>query len=105
MDSSKIDGHILPSKKRKSIEQNDHPASENIDEIKHNSDSDNEGSEHNIFGSKQFLLSQDLKQKLGLTEDLSASTLDYPKLKGKKSILKKNSSVILPGSNKKASYV
>jgi hypothetical protein len=79
-----------------------------VDEIKQsNSDSDNDGSEHNIFGSKQFLLSNDLKQKLGLTytEDLSISSHDYPKLKGKKSILKKNSSVILVSPNKKISYI
>lgn len=49
-------------------------------------------------------MSQDIRQKLGLTEDLSLSSQEYPKLKGKKSILKKNSSVILASPNKKISY-
>lgn len=72
-----------------------------MDAVKQDTDSDSEGSEHNIFGSKQYVMSQDLRQKLGFTEDLSLSSQEYPKLKGKKSILKKNSSVILASPNKK----
>jgi hypothetical protein len=37
--------------------------------VKQDSDSESEGSEHNIFGSKRFVMSQDIKQKLGLTDD------------------------------------
>jgi len=37
--------------------------------VKQHSDSESEGSEHNIFGSKRFVMSQDIKQKLGLNDD------------------------------------
>ena len=49
-------------------------------------------------------MSQDLKQKLGFTEDMPLSNSEYTKFKGKKSILKKNSSVILVSPTKKISY-
>jgi hypothetical protein len=75
-----------------------------VDEVKQESESDSEGSEHNIFGSKQYFLSQDMKQKLGLTEEMPLSNSEYTKPKGKKSILKKNSSVILASPSKKISY-
>lgn len=74
-----------------------------MDAVKQDSDSDNDGSEHNIFGSKQFVLSQDLKQKLGITEDLSGIS-EGPKLKAKKSILKRNSSFANFNPSKKISY-
>lgn len=79
-----------------------------MEELKQNTDSDSEGSEHNIFGSKRFVMSQDLRQKLGFNDehDMSQSQ-DYPnsKLKGKKSILKKNSSVLMTSPNPKKSFI
>jgi hypothetical protein len=76
--------------------------------VKQNSDSDSEGSEHNIFGSKRFVMSQDLKQKLGFTDDNHDMSLSQnfanPKLKGKKSILKKNSSVLITSPNPKKTF-
>jgi hypothetical protein len=68
--------------------------------VKQDSDSDNDGSEHNIFGSKQFVLSQDMKQKLGLTEDLTLS-LPGERPKAKKSILIRNSSLVPNLPNRK----
>jgi hypothetical protein len=68
IEGSKIDGHVIVHKKRKSIDAgNFEGQSEQID-----SDSDNDSSEHNIFGSKRYVLSQDIKQQLGISsgEDL-----------------------------------
>jgi ABC-type lipoprotein release transport system permease subunit len=56
-----IDGAVLKSSKKKEEE-----SKENIPD---DSNSDSDGSEHNIFGSNQVVLSKEMRQNLGLGED------------------------------------
>lgn len=96
IDQTKIDGHVITHKKRKSIESS--PAN-GQDGVKEDTDSD-DSSEHNIFGSKRFVLSHDMKQQLGIGsgDELGGSgdEANRPiKMKGKKSILKKSSSILV----------
>jgi hypothetical protein len=64
--SNQVDGRMIhaPQKKRQSIEQKE---GEWVEAKAEDSDSDNDASSHNIFGDSNFVMTEELKQKLGLS--------------------------------------